>query len=241
MYIYDRGTLFLFPHSPAQPPIRFGSLQNVELTFDFELKAVRTQLQAPVKFTRGLMGVHGKAQAAQIDGALFGQFLFSQVTSSGSRNMKLDKSVTLSGSAPTFTPTNYYADLGVMMGGTGMNFVQQPVLQSALTTGQYTVNGANLYLFSVADTGSQVFVSYISNDTTGKTVTLTNPWMQEAKPFGMLLSTTFNCKQANLWLPACVSKQLILPTKLEQFSISDFSFEVQQDSSGEVGRFSFAE
>ncbi len=82
-------------------------------------------------------------------------------------------------------------------------------------------------------------MAYDSTD--GKSLDLTNEVFQFAPTFAVMLSTEFNCKQVGFWLPYAVSEQLVIPARLEQYAIPEFSFQAQMAPNLSMGLFSFGE
>lgn len=238
MNVFDSGTLYVTP-ADGSGPRRIGAMQEIELDFDLALKAVRTQYQMPVRHTQTLQAIHGRAKYAKIDGRAFGELAFGKTGQAGSRVAVLNTAFTL---GTTFTPTlpggaSFALDLGAINQATGQPYT---LTQGTPAAGQYK-QAAGVYTFAAADAGQKALVSYAYDATSGIKVAVNADWTHFAPEYSVFLTTTFNSKPASLWLPAISTSRLALPLRLEQYEITELTFEVQSARDGSLGIFSFNE
>lgn len=244
--IFNSGSLFIIPEGSTPTPVRVAALQEIRLSFDIDMREVQTQLGFPVKFTQGLSGITATAKTAKIDGAGFSRLAYGAAAATGSRLVTLDaENVIPVGADPTVTITPpssgvFAFDMGVIDDATGLPLTRTATVPVP-ATGQYAVVGA-AYHFYTAQTGETMRISYAYDSTSGKKLTLTNQYRGIAPKMAAMLTTSFpSCKQVNFWLPAVVVPQFVVPQRLEQYAIPEFTFKVQDDGSGNIGIFSFAE
>jgi hypothetical protein len=234
-------------------PRQFGILQDVQIGFDWSEKELYGQYQFPVAIARGTAKITGTAKFAQILGLLFTDIFFGQPASLGQFNVSQLEAATIPSVSP-FTATvanaaNYNDDLGVAFAASGqrLNRVTTPS-----QTGQYTVNFATgVYTFSSADAGAAILISYTYNTvTSGSKLTITNQLLgftpafkatfyQQVSPGPPGQGGSF--KPLALRLNACTASKLSLPTKVDDWTISDISFNAFADASGTIGILSSLE
>lgn len=236
--VFDSGSLYVTP-ADGSGPRRIGGLQEIELEFDLALKAVRTEYQMPVRHAQALQAIHGRAKYAKIDGRGFGELAFGKTGQAGSRVAVLNAAFTL---GTTYTPTlpagaAFALDLGAINQATGQPYT---LTLGTPAAGQYSRSGGT-YTFAAADAGQRALISYAYDGTAGVKVAVSNDWTRFAPTFSVFLTSSFNSKPASLWLPAVSTTKLGVPMRLENYEISDLTFEVQSASDGQLGVFSFAE
>jgi hypothetical protein len=73
---------------------------------------------------------------------------------------------------------------------------------------------------------------------TGYTITQTNPLMGAAPRFKAVFSNTFEGNVVTLVLYQCISTQLTLPTKVDDYMIEEFNFSAFADAGGNVFQLS---
>jgi hypothetical protein len=65
--------------------------------------------------------------------------------------------------------------------------------------------------------------------------------MGTAPVFRVTLAEQFQGKELTLQLNACIASKLSLPSKLDDWLMSDFEFQAQSDAAGNIGVISFGE
>jgi hypothetical protein len=227
---------------PNATPIRFGALQNVQLSFSGDLKELYGQGQYALALARGKAKIEGKAQFAQINGALFNNLFFGQTLGAPQLLVADNEPATVPAVAPyTLSPANaagFQTDLGVLYAQSGLAFAR---VASAPAQGQYTVSAAGSYGFAAADEGAAVLLGYSYAASGGTRITLTNPMMGSTPVFQVVFVEQYGGKQLTLQLNACVASKLSVPTKQDDWSISEIDFQAQADAAGNIGSLSLAE
>ena len=226
-------------------PIKFGALQEVNLEFSANTKELYGGSQFPIAVARGTGKITGKAKAA-IQGAVFADLFFGVTRATGYTQV----AITEAGAVPASTPwqitvansANFVADLEVTYAATGLPLTK---VASAPAAGQYSVT-AGVYTFNTADAGKAVLISYsYTTAAAGQTINITNQALGVQPVFAVTLSMQYTAPGGQvkgfLKLPACVASKLTIPTKLEDFTISEFDFSAFADASGNVMQFSSSE
>lgn len=229
-------------------PVRFGALQGATVDFEFTQKELHSSKQFPVAIGRGLGKVTGKAESAQISGAMFSRIFFNLQPTTGMRQIVSGEAATV----PALTPftitvanaTGFLADLGVRYSSTQLPLT--PVAASP-AVGQYTVNTTTgVYTFNASDASAAVLIDYtFSQTTSGKLITITNQLLGATPQFRLNLRQSFNylgtVKEMSLQLNACMSSKLGIVTKLTDFTIPSFDFQAFADSADIIGYLSTTE
>lgn len=252
-YGFGSGVVFGIPLTNASgvpianaTPQRFGILQDVSVDFSFTNKELRGQNQFPVAVGRGQGKIQGKAKFGQFNGELVNGLFFGQTLSVG-QSLISDKEV-LTITTDSGTATNgatYQDDLGVLYAATGLPLSK---VATTPTTGEYSVTAAGVYTFAAADTGAvtgNILVSYRyggpSTGTTASSIALSNQLMGYAPAFKAELYIPYASKQLVLTLNQCIGSKLNFATKLDDFVIPEFDFDVIADAAGNIGTLNFAE
>jgi len=223
-------------------PRQFGVLQDIQIDFDWSDKELYGQLQFPVAVARGQGKITGKAKFAQILGLLYSDIFFGVTPATGQFAVSQLEAATVPATTPYIvTPANaasYNDDLGVSYAGSGKRFNR---VRTPSAAGQYSVNFATgLYTFSSADASAAVLISYTYNvATSGNKLTLTNQPMGITPTFKATFYSAYN--GTALRLNACTANKLSLPTKLDNWTISELDFIAFADASGTIGYLSTVE
>jgi uncharacterized protein YaiE (UPF0345 family) len=144
----------------------------------------------------------------------------------------------------TVTATNaatYVDDGGVIYAATGLPLTR---VTSVSAAGQYSVNMATgTYTFDIADASAAVLVSYTYTVTTAGTqqIAVTNQLMGATPTFQALLYTTFQGLPFNVKLFNCVGSKLGLATKIDDFMVPEFDFDIFANAAGNILNYSFGE
>jgi hypothetical protein len=98
------------------------------------------------------------------------------------------------------------------------------------------VGGSYAFFAGDVSAGLTVALNYVWQDVDhGVTLSLTNQLMGYAPQFQALLYNSFRGQMLCCQLNACVLGTLQIPTKQEDFWVSDFDFEASADFSGNIG------
>lgn len=228
--------------TPATP-IRFGTLQDVSVDFDFSLKELYGQFQFPVAVGRGTAKISGKAKVGSLNGLLINTLFFGQSQAPIQPLIAFQEAGTVAASTPfIITVANsatWTTDLGVINAVTGLPLTH---VASGPATGQYSV-AAGVYTFASADTGLAMVLSYEYQPVSGggNLATITNQLLGSAPTFKATLYETFQGKQVVLNLNQCISSKLTIATKLDDFTMPEFDFMAFADAAGNVGTIGLAE
>lgn len=238
MFHFGSGTLWGYPvagNLAANPtPIKFGTLQDVNLEISGALKELYGQNQFAEAVARGKCKITGKAKFAQILGKHVNDLFFGQTMNSGQKLTALDEAQSVPAVSPyTVTVTNsgqFIDDWGVRYSATGLPLTK---VTSAPVQGQYSVN-SGVYTFAAADAGVAVLISYRYSSAAGVQLNIRQQLMGFAPTFQILLNEQYAGKQANLLLYSCVAEKLSWATKNEDFLVPEFDFEAFSNAGGQV-------
>ena len=225
-------------------PRQFGVLQDIQIDFDWTEKELYGQLQFPVAIARGQGKISGKAKFAQILGLLYSDIFFGVTAATGQFAVSELEAAIVPAVTPYSVPvanaSNYNDDLGVAYSANGKRFNR---VTTPSTAGQYSVNFASgVYTFAAADANAALLISYTYNITTvGNKLTLTNQLMGTTPVFKATFYTTYSGEGMALRLNACTATKLSMPTKIDDWTISEFDFTAFADASGTIGYLSTIE
>lgn len=241
---FGTGLLYGTPtggNLPVNPtPIRL-LLQEVSIDFKADLKKLWTQGQLPIATARGKVEVQGKAKIVNFDPDPINQLFWAQTIAAGI-TIPIDQEAHNIPATSTFTinATNaatFSQDNGVSYTSGPNNGALLINVASGPTTGQYSVNATSgVYTFAAADNSLGVFISYTyTNSTRGKTITLANQQMGYAPTCRMDVWNTFRGDVYGIRLNSCTFGSWSVPSKLEDFWMSDITFDANTDSSNNLG------
>jgi len=238
---FGTGVVFVNPltssgNTPTNPtPFKVGILQECQIDFKGDLKKLFGQYQFPVATARGKVDVSIKGKLAVFDISFLNQIFFAQTQSTGYAVIVDGESQTVSANAATVSHTPLIADWGVQYASTGQQFIH---VNSAPAQGQYS--GPNLttgvYTFNSSDNGTSVKISYTYNqNTSGATIALAGQLMGYAPEVAMFFYNKFRNKYLAVQFNDVTIGSISIPSKLEDFWISDFEGSPNLDASGNLG------
>lgn len=237
--VYGKPTAGNLPTNPT--PVRL-LLQEVSVEFKGDLKKLWAQEQMPIAKARGKMDVTGKAKIVNYEPAPINQLFFAQTQAAG-MVVPVDRELHSIPSSAAFTIT--VTNAGTFDQDNGVQFTSGPtagaqltLVESAVATGQYMVNTTSgVYTFAAADNSLGVAISYTyTNSSRGQTITLTNQLMGYAPEIAMDVFNTFRNKVLGIRLYSVVFGSWTFPSKLEDFWVSDVSFDASTDASDSLGK-----
>lgn len=239
---YSFGSGVLFGRSNAnsiQTPVRFGALQEVSIDFSFTTKPLFGQYQFPLAIGRGTGKITGKAKWAQFNAQSYNDLFFGNTSlATGETKTAVGEAKTVTANIVTATNnTTYLDDLGVVLASDGSIFTRV----SATPVGQqYTCNTTTgVYTFNSTQNAVAVLINYTYRDASnGKKITITNQLLGNAPTFSAVFTNTFNSQQQTITFNQCMSSKLTMATKLEDWTVPEFDFEVFADASGTIGTMS---
>lgn len=228
---------------------QFGVLQDIQIDFDWTSKELYGQYQFPVAIARGQGKISGKAKFARILGLLYSDIFFGQNAANGQFAVSQYEAATVPASTPfTVTVANaagYNDDLGVYYAGTGRALGR---VATPAAAGQYSVNFATgVYTFAAADANAALLISYTYNTATGGSrITLSNALMGTTPTFKATFYQAISpgsspAAPLALRLNACTSSKLSLPTKVDDWTISELDFMAFADATGTIRYISTVE
>jgi hypothetical protein len=252
-YQFGTGTLWgaaiqdALGNAIATPtPVKFGTLSDVSLEIDRDIKELYGQLAFPVALGGGKMKMGVKAKFAQIAARIYNDLFFGQGLTAGTQTAVFED---LAGQVIPGTPFQItiappnagtlIRDLGVL----DANGVPMQRVASAPATGQYSSSPAT-YTFNTADVGKTVYISYVYTYAlaTAKAVTFNNIAMGTLPVFGLDLSCRFNGKQAYYRLSQCAAKKLSFDPKQDDYAMNDLDISAYADPvTNAIGSLVFAE
>lgn len=234
-YVFGSGQLYQTPVGGGAP-VRFGTLQDVNIDFDGDMKELFGQYGFPLAVARGKQKVTIKAGNGAFNIPLYNNLYFGDTApATGGYAQALNESGMVPATS-TYTVTvanaaKFYMDLGVTLAATGAALTQ---VASAPATGQYSV-AAGVYTFNLAQASAAVVINYIYTTTTGTTLTLANQLIGTQPKFRLLLSETFGGNWLIVQLNSCVCGKLTMPLKLDDFMMNDLEMSAQVDATGTLG------
>lgn len=241
-YSFGTGVLFGRSNSVAVPtPVRFGGLQDVTIDFSFTTKPLYGQYQFPIAIGRGTAKVTGKAKWAQFNAQAYNDLFFGNTSlPTGEIKTSISEAATVTANIVTAVHNgagNFVADQGVVKASDGSIYTR---VANGPVGVQYSCNETTgVYTFNSTQNAVAVQVSYTWNDTAnGKNISITNQLLGNAPTFSAVFTNTYNGQQQTLTLNQCLSNKLSFATKLEDWTIPEFDFEIFADASNTIGSFS---
>lgn len=240
---FGSGVVFAKPTAgnlPTNPtPFRVGVLQEFSIDFKGDLKKLFGQAQFPVATARGKIDVGIKGKLAVFDPNMLNQLFFAQTASAGV-NQIADNEVHAIGATVTVTNAanfvNPGGDYGVFNATSGAQMIR---VASSPAVGQYSVvESTGVYSFNATDVTSAfpVKISYLwFNSTRGTSIALAGQLMGFAPELTILTYNLFRGKYLAVLLNDVTLGGITIPSKLEDFWISDFDGGANLDAAGNLG------
>ncbi len=253
LYNFGTGQVFAIPSGQTYPtPMQFGTLQDIDVSFDATVKPLVGQLQYAVALARGEVKVSGKAK-------------FARMSASAYNNIFLGQTLGTAGSGPqTLTPASpgetgvipgsvsyvvqvtqhatFIADLGVTGVVSGTQYTR--VAPAAEVAGiSYSLNvSTGTYTFAAGDAGLSMYINYSYTTATGSLITINNQLMGTTPSFSLQLFESYTNNgvggTSTLILNNVTSKKLALAFKNQDWTMNDMDFEAAVNASGVLGTWS---
>ncbi len=223
-------------------PFQFGIMQDIGIDASFDEKLLYGSSSFPVDSARGKGKIGLKAKFANINvlpltAAFFGQSAVTGLITSV--NDPVGQAATASVTIVPPGGATFFANLGVRSDASGTPLIR---VASAPTAGQYTTNGAGVYVFAAADIGKTVFIDYQHMAAAaGQILTVTNLPMGLSPTFSLDMSMARNGKVLTLKWPRVTSSKLAMSTKQEDFMIPELDMSAIADDNGVVWKWSSTE
>lgn len=150
-------------------PRQFGTLQDISVDFDGEIKELFGQFQFPVDVARGKTKITGKAKFAQISANVYNDLFFGQSTQAGESLLVYNESDT-----PASTPVSLNTSASSTSGATTLTFAATTgVANGDVVTG--TGVAANTTVVSFTSTVVTITPALTGSVTSGEAITFTPP------------------------------------------------------------------
>ena len=221
-------------------PVEFGAVQDVSIDFSAEMKEVYGKGQYALALARGKAKIDIKAKFAQIFGRLFNSVYFNGTLTAAAIKVAESESNTVA--SGTFTVANsatFLADLGLVYYTTGLLLTRTASASPAVAGTYYS--SAGTYKLNTGDNTKVILATYSYTAASGAEIQLPNPRMGVTPTFSMVFHDLFDGKECTLTLNNCVANKLSLPSKLDDWLISEIDFSCSADANGNVGVLSFAQ
>lgn len=217
-------------------PIKFGTLQNVQVDYNSNVVELHGAKQLPVAVGRGKMKVSGKAQFASIDARVMSNLFFGVASTTGKNRVASNEVGTVATAKITVAnAATFVLDLGVVDKLTGTPLKR---VTGTPAVGEYSV-AAGVYTFDATANGKDMYIDYEYSVTgSGNTIVLTNQNLGEQPVFKLVLRSSYNNKQTVITFNRCVATSYTFQTQQENFTIPDFAFSAFTDDADELGTIS---
>src|SRR5216684_1475305 len=124
-FIFGSGLLYGIRNDIVnQSPRAFGTVQDVSVDFDGDIKDLFGQFQFPVDVARGKTKIACKAKFATVSGGIFNDLFFGQTLSTGQQAFAFNEAVTLP------AVTTQATSAGSAAGSTTLTFTSVPAAVS---------------------------------------------------------------------------------------------------------------
>lgn len=245
-YVFGAGLLFAQPEGAdtgATTPIQVGAMRGVSVDMGFSVKDLHGDGRPwPLAIGRGTGKITCTAEFAQLTAEGFNLLLFGGPQPTvGSTCVAVEEPhvVSANSALPTYA-ASFGGDLGIVAALPAGNMFYR--VASSPGPREYTCNDVTgAYGFGGSD-GEAVLISYVYTDASnGRLISIANKNIGHTPRFSVVLTETFNGKHLTLTLTSCSTSRLGFTSKMEDFTIPQFSFSAAADDGGIVGTLSVAE
>ncbi|HEV2097422.1 MAG TPA: hypothetical protein VGR45_00695 [Stellaceae bacterium] len=218
-------------------PVRFAIVQDVQIENAPELKSLYGRVgRYPLALAPGKTKLTVNAKTADIRASLYYQCVFGGTLTSAETKFADNEAQTVATSVTVTNAATFIANQGVRSAVDGTWFKG---VASSPAAAEYSVDDATgVYTFNSGDDGTPVLISYTYSTTGGNLLTFGNPAMGVGPVFSAIFANAYDGREQVWTFTRCQSSRLMLPTKVDDFTISEFNFEVSQDISGSIGSVS---
>jgi hypothetical protein len=249
-YIFGSGTVIAKRTDLTnQPPILFGTLQDITLDFSRKIESLVGQYMSPVAFAGGELEITGKAKYARFQAAAFNNAFFGQTQNA---NAGLEMAITeavipVTTSFTVINHSTFVEDLGLFYAGGANNGQQLTPVPLSPAVGQYIPGAAGTGSYTVAtgDETTPMLVYYSYGVSTENELVLTNQLMGPVPNFELYIKESFTyfgaAKSLVVKLNACVSQKLALAFTNTKFAIPELDIMAGADASNNIGFISMTE
>lgn len=241
MFSFGSGVLIGTPAGANKTPVNFGLIQSCNIDITGNNKPLYGQYQFPVAIGAGTKKVTGKAVSARISGLLMASLFFGATLTPGQVATAFGEAGSVPASSTyTITVSNsahFQDDQGVVYAATGLPLVR---VASLTAVGQYTVS-AGVYTFYSGDASASVLINYrYTISGSGQNFSIPNNLLGPTINFGINLYTVDPSTGLSMTLnvPNCVMNKGSFSTKLEDWLMPEFDFDIFANAAGSVGTWS---
>lgn len=222
-------------------PQKFGVLQSVSIDIEATIKELKGMLQVADDIAVSDLKITGKASFGRISGSLYNNLFFGSLNQTpGVKQMagpggNGEPAIVPAASGPYIVvvanSVGFIADYGVSYAASGTGLTR---VTSNPTVGQYTVS-AGTYTFAAADAGAAVVIGYLYSNTLGITTVIQNNVRGYSPSFELMLATGYNFAGGGWRLFSCKANKLSMPTKMDDYQITEIDFQAFATPSGLIG------
>ncbi len=245
-YVFGAGALWAVRNggSGISTPLRFAVLQEVTIDFARTIKALFGEKNLPVALGGGTIKPTAKAKNARIFIKPYAELFFGQSFAAGQSLIAENEP----GAVPDATAytievenmSTFVEDLGVLNAATGLPLTRVAATPGPSAAGQYSV-ADGVYTFNVADKGLPMRISYEYEALTGQKLVIENQMLGDIPTFQAWFRGLYQGKQFVLKFFNCASEKLSIPSKLEDWTIPEFDFQMATNDADVLGELSAAE
>lgn len=237
MYLFGSGTAIVTPAGSNPTPLNIGLLQELTINVAQSNKTLYGQYKDPVAVGAGTRKWTGNAKVARFSMQVLNALYFGTTISAGQIAEMFGEAGTVPAVSTYIVTTansaTWTTDLGVIYTATGLPLKR---VASGPTVGQYSV-AAGVYTFAAADASAKVLISYVYTiPTVGQNFsvppTLIGSTINFAVNATMIDPTTNNV--LSFLFPNCVANKFSMGSKLEDFVMPEFDFDIFANAAGQI-------
>lgn len=238
MYLFGSGTAIITPSGSVQTPLNIGLLQELTIDMTQTNKTLYGQYKDALAIGGGTRKWTGKAKVARFSMRVMNALFFGATIAAGQIAEQFGEAGTVPAVSTYIVTTansaTWTTDLGVIYAATGLPLTR---VASGPTVGQYSV-AAGVYTFAAADASAKVLISYLYTiPTVGQNLNVPAALIGSTVTFSLnatILDPTSNTNVTTLQFPNCVANKFALGTKLEDFVMPEFDFDIYANAAGQI-------
>lgn len=224
-------------------PVQLGIVQDMDFSFDFQVKKLMGQYQLAVDVARGQLGISGKFKFGRVYSGIYDLFFGQGITAASGEQIYPNEAHSVPATSTyTVTATNAsggITDLGVFYASSGIQLTRVSSLTAA---GQYSVvPSTGVYTFDSADASANILLNYVNAVTTLNQLTLTNQLAGAGPTFALYMRSIYRGNYCNFVLNQSTTSKLDNPFKNQDYLITELDVDIFADSSNNIGNLSFSQ
>lgn len=241
MYNFGPGFLYGTPTTANATPRKFGAVQDIAVEFSATIKQLFGQSRYALALAAGQTKGSIKGKFANLNGGIFNDLFFGQTLVTGSVATVIAETAAVPTTPFQITvlnSANFVTDLGVYDVTAAKALTK---VASAPATGQYAA-AAGVYTFAAADTTHSMAIDYTyAVSATGGKIVIANQIAGVTPVFQVVHNGQFQGKACTYTFNNCASEKLMLPTKMDDYVISELDIVVSADASGTIGTLAWGD